>query len=117
YSAWTEKAGVPHVQPPVQVLQNMLAVRVHLDDCGPDNGPLRVLPGSHAGELSPAGIADWIARTEPVTCVARAGDVLAFRPLLLHASSRAVTPQHRRVVQIEFAAGPLPGGLAWRWAV
>lgn len=118
YRGWSEKAGVPHVQPPVAVLQRMLACRVHLDECGPDNGPLRVLPGSHAvGELGPADIATWLERIAPVTCVAQVGDVLAFRPLLLHSSGPALQPTHRRVLQIEYAAGELPGGLAWRWAV
>jgi hypothetical protein len=118
YLGWSEKAGVPHVQPPVEVLQRMLSLRVHLDECGPDNGPLRVLPGSHrVGALGPAEVAAWIERVEPVTCVAQAGDVLAFRPLLLHSSLPALVATHRRVVQIEYAAGPLPGGLAWRWAI
>lgn len=118
YRGWSEKAGVPHVQPPVEVLHHMLACRVHLDECGADNGPLRVLPGSHAvGELGPADLAAWLARVAPVTCVAQAGDVLAFRPLLLHSSGPAVRPRHRRVVQIEYAAGALPGGLSWRWAI
>ena len=52
YGPWSEKAGVLHVQPPVDVLERMLVVRIHLDESGPDNGPLRVLPGSHrAGKL------------------------------------------------------------------
>jgi hypothetical protein len=62
FTAWSEKDGVVHVQPPVPILERMLAVRVHLDDCGPDSGPLRVLPGSHReGRLDAAAIdsADW----------------------------------------------------------
>ena len=47
YGPWNDKDGVVHVQPPVRVLQQMLAVRVHLDDCDADNGPVRVLSGSH----------------------------------------------------------------------
>lgn len=47
YGPWTVKAGVPHVQPPVAVLERMLAVRLHLDNCGEENGPVRVVPGSH----------------------------------------------------------------------
>jgi hypothetical protein len=33
YGPWTIKAGVRHVQPPMAVLDAMLAVRIHLDDC------------------------------------------------------------------------------------
>jgi ectoine hydroxylase-related dioxygenase (phytanoyl-CoA dioxygenase family) len=114
YGPWSVKAGVPHVQPPAAVLASMLTVRLHLDDCSADNGPLRVLPGSHAaGVLDAAGIAHWRATTAEVSAeVARGGAVL-MRPLLLHASSAAAVPSRRRVVHIEFAAGPLPGRVEW----
>ena len=36
-----------------------------------------------------------------------------IRPLLLHASSAAESPRRRRVVHLEYAADPLPGGLDW----
>jgi hypothetical protein len=42
-----------------------------------------------------------------------AGGVVVMRPLILHASSPAVSPSHRRVVHLEYAAEDLPGGLAW----
>jgi len=59
YGPWTRKAGVWHVQPPVSVLERMLSIRVHLDDCGESNGALRVLPGTHRlGRLNAAQIAD-----------------------------------------------------------
>ena len=32
YTGWTEKDGVPHVEPPTAVLEEMIALRVHLDD-------------------------------------------------------------------------------------
>ena len=115
YGPWSEKAGVPHVHAPAALLERMVAIRVHLDDCGPDNGPLRVLPGSHrAGRLGAGDIAAWKARVEPVTCVAARGGLLALRPLVLHASSPARSPAHRRVVHLEFAAAPLGDGLQWQ---
>jgi ectoine hydroxylase-related dioxygenase (phytanoyl-CoA dioxygenase family) len=92
----------------------MLAVRVHLDDCGPENGALRVLPGSHReGRLSDADVDRWRAEVPELLCAARAGDALLMRPLLLHASSAAVSPAHRRVLHFEFGAGNLPAGLEW----
>lgn len=36
-----------------------------------------------------------------------------MRPLLLHASSPAASPGHRRVLHVEYAAAGLPGGLQW----
>jgi|SRR5688572_30076925 len=117
YGPWSEKAGVWHVQPPAAVLEGMLAVRVHLDESGMSNGPLRVLPGSHhAGKFRDADIPAWRARIAEQICLIPRGGVVLMRPLLLHASSPALEPQHRRVIHIEFASGPLAPGLEWRWA-
>jgi ectoine hydroxylase-related dioxygenase (phytanoyl-CoA dioxygenase family) len=114
FGPWSEKEGVVHVQPPVELLERMLAVRVHLDDCGADNGPVRVLPGSHrVGRLSAEAIDQWREGQAPVDCLAERGSILAFRPLILHASSPAKAPAHRRVVHIEFAADELPAPLDW----
>jgi len=114
FGPWTEKAGVTHVQPPVAVLEQMLAVRIHLDDCGPENGPVRVIDGSHRrGRLSATQI-DELRRTEPEQdCLVEQGAILAFRPLILHASAPAITPAHRRVIHIEYAAHELPTPLEW----
>ena len=44
FGPWSTKDGIPHVQPPVELLQQMLTIRLHLDDAGTSNGALRVLP-------------------------------------------------------------------------
>ncbi|WPH18262.1 phytanoyl-CoA dioxygenase family protein [Variovorax paradoxus] len=108
------KEGARYVQPPVDVLESLLAVRVHLDDCGVDAGPLRVVPGSHrAGRLDgPAAQAMRDARGEAI-CTAARGDALAMRPLLLHASSRARLPVRRRILHFLFGPARLPHGLVW----
>jgi ectoine hydroxylase-related dioxygenase (phytanoyl-CoA dioxygenase family) len=114
YGPWSDKAGVPHVQPPDELLERMLAVRVHLDDCGADNGPVRVISGSHrVGRLSGTAIDAWRGGAEAVDCLAERGAILAFKPLILHASSRATAPAHRRVVHLEFAAEALDAPLEW----
>jgi ectoine hydroxylase-related dioxygenase (phytanoyl-CoA dioxygenase family) len=118
FGPWSEKAGIPHVQPPTALLENMVAVRLHLDDCGAENGPVRVLPGSHRhGRLGPGDIATWRERVSPVECLVLRGGLLVMRPLLLHASSPARVPAHRRVLHLEYAADRLPNGLEWheRW--
>jgi ectoine hydroxylase-related dioxygenase (phytanoyl-CoA dioxygenase family) len=114
FSCWTVKDGEPHVQPPCAILEQMVALRLHLDDCPAQNGALRVLPGSHReGILSAAEIRFWVERVPAVTVEAEAGDVLLMRPLLLHASSSATAPNRRRVLHVEYASAPLPGGLEW----
>lgn len=113
FGPWSMKAGVVHVQPPESVMDKMLAIRLHLDESHEDNGPLRVVPGSHVvGSISADEIAAWRARTNVICTVPRGGAIL-MRPLLLHASSSSVQPETRRVVHLEFAADELPGGLEW----
>ena len=114
FTAWSVKAGAVHVQPPVSVLERMLTVRLHLDDCAASNGALQVIADSHtAGRLDASDIAQWRAEKRPTICAVSRGGALLMRPLLLHASLPAREPNHRRVVHLEFASEPLPGGLKW----
>jgi ectoine hydroxylase-related dioxygenase (phytanoyl-CoA dioxygenase family) len=118
YGPWSVKCGIPHVQPPTEVLERMLAVRIHLDACGEDKGPLRVLSGSHLfGVFPPGTIGTWLPRFTPQICPVSRGGLLLMRPLLLHASSSATQPGHRRVIHLEYASGELAKGLEWfeRW--
>ncbi|HVX62807.1 MAG TPA: phytanoyl-CoA dioxygenase family protein [Pirellulales bacterium] len=113
FTAWSQKAGVWQVQPPAEVLAQMVAVRVHLDDCGPANGPLRVLPGSHRFGWLDEQLDEWKRRVPEVVCMAASGGVVAMCPLTLHASAASETASHRRVIHIEYAAAELPAGLQW----
>lgn len=114
FTGWSVKEDVVHVHPPAGVLENLVTLRLHLDHCGPDNGPLRVLAGSHrTGRLGAAKIAGWRDRVPAAECVVPRGGALLLRPLLLHASSAARQPGHRRVLHLEYAAAELPGGLRW----
>lgn len=113
FTAWSQKAGVWQVQPPAEILARMIAVRVHLDDCGPDNGPLRVLPGSHRFGWLDDQLDDWKARVPEVVCTVGCGGIVAMCPLTLHASAAAQTIGHRRVIHIEYAVDNLPAGLEW----
>jgi ectoine hydroxylase-related dioxygenase (phytanoyl-CoA dioxygenase family) len=114
WGPWSEKAGVIHVQPPPEVLERMLTVRLHIDDCLAENGALRVLPGTHRlGRLGTAETMRLRETVPEVVCAAHRGDALLMRPLLLHASSPSQQPGHRRVLHLEFAADDLPHGLEW----
>ena len=114
YGPWTVKSGVFHVQPPASILEGMLSVRIHLDDCDHSNGALRVLPGTHAlGRLTHKQIAEQQGSVASVSCAVRTGDVVLMRPLLLHASSAATKAVHRRVIHIDYASSQLAGGLRW----
>jgi hypothetical protein len=107
----TRKAGVPHVEAPCSVLQGMLTARIHLDPVTEENGPLKVVAGSHHdGKLLS------LTTGEVRTLHADAGDVLLIRPLVAHCSNRSLpdTTRHRRILHLEFTATrELPDGFAW----
>ena len=114
YGPWSIKAGIHHVQPPVSILENMLTLRIHLDRADESNGALRVLPGSHkSGRLDSSQIDYWKRQQRPVTCVVQSGGAMLMRPLLLHSSTTAVNPNHRRVLHFEYASIDHPAGLKW----
>jgi ectoine hydroxylase-related dioxygenase (phytanoyl-CoA dioxygenase family) len=114
FGPWSTKAGIQHVQTPPGILQKMLTVRLHLDDCMESNGALRVLPGSHrSSRLNMFESETLQQNTDPTTCCAKSGGAVMMRPLLLHSSHRATDAARRRVIHLEFAAEPLPEPLQW----
>jgi ectoine hydroxylase-related dioxygenase (phytanoyl-CoA dioxygenase family) len=114
YHPWSVKAGIPHVQPPMAILDQMLTVRIHLDRTDESNGALKVIPGSHRdGKLTDIKIDQWKQTAPGIACNCEPGGILLMRPLLLHTSAAAVVPSHRRVLHLEYASHPLPLGLAW----
>lgn len=118
YGPWSEKAGIPHAQPPRQVLEGMLTVRIHLDECSASNGPVRVVARSHrSGRLSDEAIGEAVRSGQVVECACPRGGFLVMRPLLVHASSAAAVPGRRRVLHLDFASCSLTNGLEWseRW--
>ena len=116
FGPWSTKAGVIHVQPPLEVLKQMVTLRFHLDACDADNGPLRVIAGTHHRILDQKEIADSTTAATQTICAVAAGGLILMRPLLLHASSAATIVRHRRVINVEFGPPSLPGGLRWAFA-
>lgn len=114
YPGWSRKEGAVFVQPPSEVLDQLLALRLHLDDCGAENGPLCVVPNSHGqGILSTQQIEASREQHGSVELTVPRGGVVAMRPLLLHASRKSDSPQPRRVLHFLFGPSQLPDGLAW----
>jgi hypothetical protein len=112
FGPWSRKAGIVHALAPSSVLEQMLAVRIHIDRAGPAEGALRLIPATHARRLTPLEIERASAGDE-VTCSAEPGDVLVMRPLVVHSSSKMRERGRRRVLHVELAARDLPGGLEW----
>jgi hypothetical protein len=117
-TGWSDKEGQVYVQPPVSVLEQLVAVRVHVDACPAESGALRVVPRSHAfGRLDGADLIERRKEHGEVVVAVPRGGALVMRPLLLHASSKATEPMPRRVLHFVFGPRRLPFGLEWQWAV
>ncbi|HEY2527222.1 MAG TPA: phytanoyl-CoA dioxygenase family protein [Xanthobacteraceae bacterium] len=117
-SGWSEKEGQLYVQPPVSVVAQLVAVRVHIDDCTSESGALRLVPGSHLQGHVDQTTAESLREQHGETLVpVGRGGALVMRPLILHASSKAITPSARRVLHFVFAPPKLPLGLEWKWAI
>jgi hypothetical protein len=115
FGPWSTKGGVVHVEPPVSVLAAMLTLRLFVDDCAEDNGPLEVAVGSHLGGRVAAGdVANLVCQSEIFVGTGRSGDVLVLKTLAVHRSRRARSPSRRRVLHIDYAGVDLPAPLEWQ---
>lgn len=113
FGPWTRKAGMLHVAPPFSLLARMITMRIHLDAVDAANAPLLIAPGSHLAKVAETAIGETVAACGTVACLAERGDVWAYATPILHASEPALQPKRRRVLQLDFAAEDLPGGLEW----
>jgi ectoine hydroxylase-related dioxygenase (phytanoyl-CoA dioxygenase family) len=105
WGPWSVKEGIHYAHAPTIALSQVVALRVSLDDSTVENGPLRVLPGTHSlGVLSDDRVHEIATHSVPVDCVVPKGGVAIMRPLLIHASSKSHSDRPRRVLHIEYAA-------------
>lgn len=110
WGPWSKKAGIDYAHAPAWALSRVAALRVHLDDSTTENGPLRVVPGSHElGVLNDEEIAGAVKERGYTECPVGKGGVLMMRPLLIHASSKGRSNAPRRVLHIEYADSALLG--------
>jgi hypothetical protein len=103
WGPWSEKGGIIYAHAPEWALSRILALRVYLDRSTSENGPLRVVPGSHAaGVLTEEEVREYVQAHSHVECLVTKGGVLAMRPLLIHSSSKSQNRSPRRVLHIEY---------------
>jgi ectoine hydroxylase-related dioxygenase (phytanoyl-CoA dioxygenase family) len=104
WGPWSEKSGVAYAHAPAWALSRVVALRIHLDDSEPGNGPLRVIPQSQdRGVLTDEQIRACVNAQSSVECLTPRGGIVSMRPLIIHASSKALTGEPRRVLHIEYA--------------
>ena len=112
WGPWSVKDGITYAHAPAHALEQVLAIRIHLDDSNLDNGPLRVLAGTHSrGVLSEKEIEQVSGEISSVSCTVQRGGLILMRPLLVHASSKSTSDASRRVLHVEYASGSSFDGL------
>ncbi len=114
WTAWSIKNDQIHVQPPSSILNEMVTFRINLDDVTQNNGCLQVIAGSHQhGILQQNEISELVSKSSITHCLASKGSAMVMKPLLVHASGKALVPDNRRVLHIEYSSATLPDGLKW----
>jgi hypothetical protein len=114
FGAWSVKSGQLHVQPPIEVISRMATLRVHVDAVDEDNAPLQVLVGSQKlGRLTDERVAVLAREGVSISCFAQPGDAWAYPTSVVHASAEQRKVGRRRVLQVDYSADDLPGGLEW----
>jgi len=112
FGPWTTKQNQFAVQPPLDILENIFTIRIHLDDTDENNGALKVIPKSHAKGIYRPETIDWNVEAENICNVERGG-IMIMKPLILHGSNRTTNGKKRRVIHIEFSDKELPEELNW----
>ncbi len=112
FDSWTVKQGQFAVKQPLEILENIFTIRIHLDDTDENNGALKVIPASHLKGVYRPETIDWTKEKEKVCSIPKGG-IMLMKPLLLHSSSRTTNNKKRRVIHVEFSKDSLPNGLEW----
>jgi hypothetical protein len=94
--------GIAYAELDAIALAGLVALRIHFDPTDGETGALCVVPGSHLDGVIPSGQISNVPLDEYVPCAAGAGDVLIFRPLLLHRSSPSRGKGQRRVLHVVY---------------
>lgn len=117
FGNWNRKDGIDHVEPPFELIERMLTLRIHLDSVSDSNAPLLISPGSHRhGKILERNLAKIVESHGCFGCLAEPGDVWVYRTAILHASKRALSPNRRRVLQVDYSADELPDPIRWHLA-
>ena len=118
FEVWTTKDRVPHVEPPFEVLEKSITVRISIDNSNDENGALEVIAGSNIhGRLSDSETSDLASNAQPTLLDTKAGDVIFLKTPILHRSAQSKSKVRRRVVQIDYSWAQLPSPLRWAFEI
>lgn len=113
YTGWTYKKGQHGVIPTLNVLENTITLRIHLDITKDDNGALRIIKNSHKNGILSREQIEQIDFNKEIVCSLKKGGLMFMKPLLLHASNKSTSSLDRRVIHLEFCNQELDGDLEW----
>jgi ectoine hydroxylase-related dioxygenase (phytanoyl-CoA dioxygenase family) len=113
FKNWTKREDEFGVQPPADILGNIVTVRIHLDDADETNGALKVIPYSHSEAGIRHAVFSTFSDSDTSICRVEAGGIMLMKPLLVHASSKSTSEKARRVIHLEFCNQDVPDGLEW----
>lgn len=117
FGSWTVKSDMVHVEPPFELIERMVTLRLHFDQVTRSNGPLRVAPGSHRlGRIDESGIRATVRELGEHSCLASRGDVWVYHSTILHASQTSESSSRRRVLHVDYSPIALPAPLEWGWS-
>lgn len=118
FTGWSAKQGMLFVQPPASILEQIVALRLHIDDCHKAHGPLKVVTGTHLAGRIPEK--EWLTIRDQQgeqECIVNAGGAVVMRPLILHSSSKAIEANGRRVLHFLFAPAELAKEIPFQFLV
>ena len=110
YKNWTNKRGQIGVEPPTTILENIITVRIHLDDTDEKNGALSIIPESH---LRGVKRVETLEKKSTQICAVKKGGVMLMKPLTFHSSKKSIDNRNRRVIHLEFSNQELKEPLQW----
>jgi ectoine hydroxylase-related dioxygenase (phytanoyl-CoA dioxygenase family) len=74
WGPWSQKEGIIYAHAPSWALSRIVALRLHLDTSTAENGPLRILPGTHAyGVMSDSDVSALACSRPHLDCVVGRG--------------------------------------------
>ncbi len=109
YSDWKSEDGGFSAVLPDQILQDLVVVRIHIDDSDENNGGLKIFKGSHSQILDEAAIKVISENGLPSNCEILSGGIQIIKPLLLQSEFERKTSKKNRIVELVFSSIDFPG--------
>jgi hypothetical protein len=109
FNNWTNKKGQLGVIPPLNILEETITFRIHIDNTNVENGALKVISESHnKGIIRIDEDFQKFNYGNEAICDVKSGGVMLMKPLILHASQKSVSDNERRVIHLEFCNQEIP---------